>query len=453
MKFFYVAALILVTSLSLQAQTNYVANTANSQTPGTNNTLVGPQAGSVITSGNNNSFVGYNAGNQTTTGGANTFMGALAGQSNTEGSNNIFVGSQAGYYNRTGSQNVTVGNSSGGLLYTGSSNTYLGHAAGSRNPDGSFNTILGSEAGRFKSNGFSNVVIGVKAGAGQPNTLTVLGNNNVLIGDSTGLNNVASGNVFLGSKSGYTNQSGNQNTLLGYQAGYNLTSSSNTLVGYQAGRNITTGSNNIIVGPMSGTAITDGSDNVLMGYNSQAEDGLHNATAIGAGSRVAVSNALILGNGVNVGIGTSAPATRLEVVSPQADQSGLRLTSLTTNSPSALTTDQFLTVNAQGDVVKARYQLRISDVSQWSDKVFSPTYQLRPLSAVANYVREQGHLPGVPSAEQVKTEGVDLVKMNSLLLEKVEELTLYGIDQQKRLDKQQSEIDELKQLVKQLMKK
>jgi hypothetical protein len=239
--------------------------------------------------------------------------------------------------------------------------------------------------------------------------------------------------------------------LLGYQAGYNLTSSSNTLVGYRAGRNVTTGSNNIIVGPMSGTAITDGSDNVLMGYNSQAEDGLHNATAIGAGSRVAVSNALILGNGANVGIGTSAPTTRLEVVSPQADQSGLRLTSLTTNSPSALTTDQFLTVNAQGDVVKARYQLRISDVSQWSDKVFSPTYQLRPLSAVANYVREQGHLPGVPSAEQVKTEGVDLVTMNSLLLEKVEELTLYGIDQQKRLDKQQGEIDELKQLVKQLM--
>ncbi|WP_288427084.1 hypothetical protein [uncultured Spirosoma sp.] len=258
-----------------------------------------------------------------------------------------------------------------------------------------------------------------------------------MIGDSAGLSNTASANTFIGSKAGYNNSTGTNNTFLGYQAG----------------QRVTTGSNNIIVGPMSGTAITDGSDNVLMGYNSQAEDGLHNATAIGSGSRVAVSNALILGNGVNVGIGTSAPATRLEVVSPQADQSGLRLTSLTTNSPSVLTTDQFLTVNAQGDVVKARYQLRISDVSQWSDKVFSPTYQLRPLSAVANYVREQGHLPGVPSAEQVKTEGVDLVKMNSLLLEKVEELTLYGIDQQKRLDKQQSEIDELKQLVKQLMNK
>jgi hypothetical protein len=53
------------------------------------------------------------------------------------------------------------------------------------------------------------------------------------------------------------------------------------------------------------------------------------------------------------------------------------------------------------------------------------------LSAVASYVRQQGHLPGVPSAEQVQQEGIDLVKMNSLLLEKVEELTLYGIQQEK----------------------
>ncbi len=307
----------------------------------------------------------------------------------------------------------------------------MGNSAGFNTTTGNSNSFLGSYAGYKTTTGYSNVAIGV--GSLYNNEI---GSNSVMIGDSAGLRNTASANTFIGSKAGYNNSTGTNNTFLGYQSG----------------QNVTTGSNNIIIGPMSGTAITDGSDNVLMGYNSQAEDGLHNATAIGAGSRVAVSNALILGNGANVGIGTSAPATRLEVVGSQADQSGLRLTSLTTNSPSALTTDQFLTVNQQGDVVKARYQLRISDVSQWSDKVFSPTYQLRPLNAVANYVREQGHLPGVPSAEQVKTEGVDLVKMNSLLLEKVEELTLYGIDQQKQLDKQQGEIDELKRLVKQLIK-
>jgi hypothetical protein len=151
--------------------------------------------------------------------------------------------------------------------------------------------------------------------------------------------------------------------------------SNNTFVGQQSGQNVTTGSNSIIVGLMSGTAITDGSDNVLIGYNSQAEDGRHNAIAIGSGSRVAISNALILGNGANVGIGTSAPATPLKVVSPKVDQSGLRLTSLTTSSPSALATDQFLTINQQGDVVKARYQLRISDVTSGATR-----YLVRPTS-------------------------------------------------------------------------
>jgi hypothetical protein len=93
---------------------------------------------------------------------------------------------------------------------------------------------------------------------------------------------------------------------------------------------------------------------------------------------------------------------------------------LTTNSPSALSTDQFLTANQQGDVVKACYQLRICDVSQWGDKVFSPDYQLRPLSAVASYVRQQGHRPGFPSAEEVQRQGIDLAKINGLLLEKIE---------------------------------
>ena len=197
-----------------------------------------------------------------------------------------------------------------------------------------------------------------------------------------------------------------------------------------------------------------------MGYNSQAEDGLYNATAIGSGARVAASNAMVLGNGVNVGIGTSAPTTRLEVVGAQSDQSGLRLSQLTTNSPATMATDQFLTVNEHGDVIKASYQLRINDVSQWSDNVFSPAYRLRPLSEVATYVNQQGHLPGVPSAEQVQKQGVDLVSMTSLLLEKVEELTLYSIQLEKanqetkqREQQQQQRLEKLEELVKTLLQK
>jgi trimeric autotransporter adhesin len=56
-----------------------------------------------------------------------------------------------------------------------------------------------------------------------------------------------------------------------------------------------------------------------------------------------------------------------------------------------------------------------------------------PLQQVEQYVQKNKHLPNIPSAEQVVNEGIDLAKMNAKLLEKVEELTLYIIEQDKRL--------------------
>jgi hypothetical protein len=265
-------------------------------------------------------------------------------------------------------------------------------------------------------------------------------------------------NTFIGAYAGESNTTGLQNTFVGYQAGRaTTTGTNNTIMGYQAGSNMTTGNNNIIIGPKSGTAVTDGSDNVLLGLNSQAENGLQNAIAIGANSRVSLSNALILGHKANIGIGTSSPRQKLEVVADEVNASGLRLTNLTSQTKPTQATDQFLTVNEHGDVVKARYQLRINSASEWSDQVFRPTYPLRSLASVATYIAEHGHLPAVPSAEQVVNEGVDLVRMNATLLEKVEELTLYSIQQQIEIDQvkqtHRKEIAELKQLVEQLLEK
>jgi hypothetical protein len=100
--------------------------------------------------------------------------------------------------------------------------------------------------------------------------------------------------------------------LFSYQSDYNSsTGTNNTFAGYKAGQNVTTGSTNIVIGPTLGTSITDGSDNVLISYDSQAEDGLYDATATGAGSHIAISNVMVLGKGVNVGIGTTAPIVLL----------------------------------------------------------------------------------------------------------------------------------------------
>jgi len=68
-----------------------------------------------------------------------------------------------------------------------------------------------------------------------------------------------------------------------------------------------------------------------------------------------------------------------------------------------------------------------------ADYVFEPDYRLAPLSEIDAYVRENKHLPEVPSASEMESNGVDLAKMNMLLLKKVEELTLHAIEQEKRI--------------------
>jgi len=77
----------------------------------------------------------------------------------------------------------------------------------------------------------------------------------------------------------------------------------------------------------------------------------------------------------------------------------------------------------------------------WPDYVFAPDYDLRSLDEVATFIQENQHLPEAPSAAEVAEKGIDVGEMNMLLLKKVEELTLYILQQQK-------EIDELKKAIK-----
>ncbi|PXX95173.1 hypothetical protein DF185_22605 [Marinifilum breve] len=81
----------------------------------------------------------------------------------------------------------------------------------------------------------------------------------------------------------------------------------------------------------------------------------------------------------------------------------------------------------------------------WADFVFHDDYQLSKLEEVEDFIKRNKHLPGIPSEAQVKEKGVDLVEMNKLLLQKVEELTLYVIRQNKDLSKQKELIKKLLQ--------
>jgi hypothetical protein len=69
----------------------------------------------------------------------------------------------------------------------------------------------------------------------------------------------------------------------------------------------------------------------------------------------------------------------------------------------------------------------------WADYVFHNDYPLPPLSAVEKYVTTHQHLEGIPSAAEVEKEGIDVGEMNKKLLAKIEELTLYVIEQNKKI--------------------
>ncbi len=83
----------------------------------------------------------------------------------------------------------------------------------------------------------------------------------------------------------------------------------------------------------------------------------------------------------------------------------------------------------------------------WADFVFDESYDLPSLEEVAESIRINKHLPGIPSAAQVQEEGVDIVSMQSKLLQKVEELTLYMIELKVENKRLQQEVSTLKQNV------
>jgi hypothetical protein len=213
--------------------------------------------------GNDSAFLGF-AGNSTMTGSGNTASGPYALASNT-----------------TGSYNVAVGPSALGSNTTGLSNTASGIYALFLNTTGGSNTASGNQA---------------------------------LYSNTTANGNTASGNQAL-----YSNTTGASNTAAGGGALFsNTTGYENTAVGGEALYSNTTGYENTAVGGEALFSNTTGNDLTCIGYFcSASEDGLSNATAIGAHAVVSTSNALVLGGtgayAVKVGIGTATPSSVLTI--------------------------------------------------------------------------------------------------------------------------------------------
>jgi len=87
------------------------------------------------------------------------------------------------------------------------------------------------------------------------------------------------------------------------------------------------------------------------------------------------------------------------------------------------------------------------------DYVFKTDYRLKSIKEVEDYIATEGHLPNIPSAEQMEANGIQLKEMNLKLLEKIEELTLYTIDQEKRIETLEAKNEKLIALAEKILNK
>ena len=78
-------------------------------------------------------------------------------------------------------------------------------------------------------------------------------------------------------------------------------------------------------------------------------------------------------------------------------------------------------------------------MTDWPDYVFGEGYAIPSLESTEDFIRDNGHLPGVPSAAEVEEQGLNLGEMNKILMQKIEELTLQIIELNKQIQELKGE--------------
>ena len=109
--------------------------------------------------------------------------------------------------------------------------------------------------------------------------------------------------------------------------------------------------------------------------------------------------------------------------------------------------DSLLTVNG---AIHAREV--VVDLKVPADFVFGKDYSLMPLQKVEKYVQTNNHLPDLPSASEIKQQGLNVGEIQNKLLQKIEELTLYAIEQNKQITQQNQKIEKLEEEIEEMKK-
>ena len=274
---------------------------------------------------------------------------------------------------------------------------------------------------------------GLQAGT----TTSGLGGNTFYGYQSGKVNTTGVYNTFIGSQSGNSSSIGSGNTYIGHLSGTSNNGTSNTFVGQYSGGD-TSGNFNVYVGCGSGSENTGGSGNVFIGDHT-------------GNDQIARSNTLIIGNNeLKQLIWGDFANDKLKFNAKVGIGFGFGNYPTTSGSVNVSNYNLFV----KGGVLTE--EVRVSLQSTWADYVFSKNYNLPKLSEVETFIAKNGHLQNVPSAKEVKENGIELGEMARIQQEKIEELTLYLIQQNKEIEVlkiQNKEIEKLKVLVNQLISK
>lgn len=115
------------------------------------------------------------------------------------------------------------------------------------------------------------------------------------------------------------------------------------------------------------------------------------------------------------------------------------------NGASDIKTPDGYRLFVEDGILTEKVRVSVKTTANWADYVFAPDYKLMPLNEVEKFTKENNHLPNVPSAKEITENGIDVAQMDAKLMEKVEELTLYLIEQNKQIEQLKAEVKTLKE--------